>query len=160
MNDPSTPTQLDRLVRRTAGHTSDSTRLQITRALLGANLADNLDLVCYHHARMLATRWGLQTGSIDEKELKRRLLCLWNAQNNLHALRTGPGTYWWFRQNDRPTVPSNLLGVAKYAPSIPQPTGVSDLVVSAILAETTGLDYAGQTHVSFTKAEGMNSSEL
>ncbi|MCJ1470831.1 hypothetical protein MMC07_009478, partial [Pseudocyphellaria aurata] len=136
--------QLDRPPRRTAGEKSDSTRLQFTLALLGGNSINSPDLLCYRHARILTSHWGLQTGALDEKELKRRLSCLWHTQGDLHTLQTSTGTYSWFRQSDRPAMPSDHLGVAKHVPSISQPTGVSDLMVSVILAETTGLDYVSR----------------
>ena len=55
--------QLDRLVSRAAGQSSDGARLQLTSALR-ANPAGNFEHLCYHHARMLGTHWGLQTNSI------------------------------------------------------------------------------------------------
>ncbi|MCJ1463838.1 hypothetical protein MMC07_002447 [Pseudocyphellaria aurata] len=47
--------QLDRPMRRAGGEKSDNTKLQVIFALLGANPAKSLELLCYHHARMLAS---------------------------------------------------------------------------------------------------------
>jgi hypothetical protein len=99
--------------RGEAGMATDAGRIDTIQQLIQCSPdgLDNLDHICYQHLKAVGGHCGLQLKVLKRFGLQLRIQALHQRQGDLNSLRTGPDTHTWFRQADRPAVPSDRLGI-------------------------------------------------
>lgn len=120
---------------------TDAARIE-TIQQLGQSSPDglaNLGHICYSHLKAIGGHCGLQIKLLKRPELQHRIQILYQHRDDLDSLRTGPDTYTWFRQADRPAVPVDSLGI--YAMMATDSLGliqVTDVHAEQLVGEVAG----------------------
>ncbi|EFW15145.1 conserved hypothetical protein [Coccidioides posadasii str. Silveira] len=98
--------------------TKTRSELELIRILeqLGKAFSDKkADIyLCYDHAKLMASKLGLQTRTLNREELLNRLAYIHRNRRNIGSVKTDDSTYLWFRLANRPARAEDALGIYKF----------------------------------------------
>lgn len=120
---------------------SDAARIETLRQLIQANpeRSESLDHMCYAHLKAVGGHCGLQLKLLKRNELQLRVQTIYQSRDNLNAFKSDPYHATWFRLADRPSIPSDSLGI--YSTTIrtpPRLTAIADIHAAQLVKEISG----------------------
>ncbi|EFW14260.1 conserved hypothetical protein [Coccidioides posadasii str. Silveira] len=70
--------------------------------------------LCYDYTKLIASKLGLQTHTLNRKELLNCLAYIYRNCHNINSVKTDDSTYLWFCLTNRPARAENALGIYKF----------------------------------------------
>lgn len=95
--------------------------LKILEQTMNTMRKDSTSTLCFDHAKLLASKLGLQTRSLNRENLLNRLRHIDDNRLDIGGVKTDDKTFQWFRLANRPPRPEDALGIFRFSHKVMMP---------------------------------------